>query len=75
MTNVGLIDRLLRVVVGCVLLGLTMFGKIGYWGWIGVIPLATGAVGTCPLYSLIGIGTGKIKEALPSDSRDTVART
>jgi len=56
-TNEGSLDRVLRVVVGLVLLGLTLSGNIGVWGWIGVVPLATGAVGTCPLYALLGWNT------------------
>ena len=56
-TNEGSLDRVLRVVVGLVLLGLTLSGNIGVWGWIGVVPLATGAVGMCPLYTLLGLNT------------------
>jgi hypothetical protein len=56
-TNEGSLDRVLRVVVGLVLLGLTLSGNIGVWGWIGVVPLATGAVGMCPLYALLGWNT------------------
>ena len=60
-TNVGTIDRILRVVAGVVLLA----WALGYlpnvppslWGWFGAIPLLTGLVGTCPVYSLIGINT------------------
>lgn len=55
--NQGNIERVLRVVVGLVLIGLTLTGKIGMWGWIGVVPLVTGAVGMCPLYSILGIST------------------
>lgn len=55
--NVGGIDRILRIVVGLVLIGLTLNGNIGFWGWIGVVPLATGAMGFCALYPLLGINT------------------
>lgn len=55
--NVGSMDRILRIVVGLALIGLTLTGTIGVWGWIGVVPLATGAVGFCPLYPLLGINT------------------
>jgi hypothetical protein len=55
--NVGGIDRILRIVVGLALIGLTLTGNIGAWGWIGVVPLATGAVGFCALYPLLGINT------------------
>ncbi|WP_119155525.1 YgaP family membrane protein [Caldimonas tepidiphila] len=56
-SNVGGIDRLLRIVAGLVLLALTLSGTIGLWGWIGLVPLLTGALGFCPLYSLLGLGT------------------
>ena len=55
--NVGSIDRLFRVALGLVLLGLTFAGTIGVWGWIGVVPLATAALGFCPLYSVLGFST------------------
>lgn len=55
--NSGTVDRVLRVVAGIALLGLTASGMIGAWGWIGIIPLATGAIGICPLYSILGINT------------------
>lgn len=58
-TNEGTVDRILRVLAGIVLLGLTFTGTIGAWGYIGLIPLATGAVGMCPLYTLLGINTCK----------------
>lgn len=56
-TNVGGIDRLLRIVVGLVLIALAATGTIGPWGWIGVLPLATGLLRTCPAYTLIGVNT------------------
>ncbi|MFT3818691.1 MAG: DUF2892 domain-containing protein [Rubrivivax sp.] len=56
-SNVGGIDRVLRIVVGLVLIGLAATGSIGAWGWIGVVPLATGALGTCPLYRVLGFNT------------------
>ena len=55
--NVGVLDRGLRVIVGMILIALVYTGKIGVWGWIGVVPLVTGAVGMCPLYSVLGIRT------------------
>lgn len=55
--NVGTIDRTLRVVAGLVLIGLTLSGKIGVWGWIGVIPVLTGLFSFCPAYPLLGINT------------------
>jgi hypothetical protein len=55
--NVGGIDRALRVIAGLVLIGLTLAGIIGVWGWIGVVPLATGLFSFCPLYTLLGANT------------------
>jgi len=62
-TNVGGIDRVLRIVAGLVLIGLTLMGTIGPWGWIGVVPLATGLLGSCLLYSIVGINTCPTKAA------------
>jgi len=56
-TNVGGIDRILRIVLGLVLIGLALTGTIGVWGWIGVVPLATGFMSFCPLYTMIGMNT------------------
>jgi len=60
-TNVGGIDRTLRIVVGLVLVGLAATGTVGVWGWIGVVPLATGAIGWCPPYALFGWNTCSMK--------------
>jgi Protein of unknown function (DUF2892) len=60
-TNVGGIDRGLRILAGIVLLALTLMGTIGVWGWIGVVPLITGALGSCPAYSLFGLSTCPMK--------------
>jgi hypothetical protein len=56
-TNVGGIDRLLRIGAGLALVALAATGTIGAWGWIGVVPLLTGAVGFCPVYPLLGLNT------------------
>jgi hypothetical protein len=61
--NAGGLDRALRVAGGLVLLALTVSGTIGAWGWIGVVPLATGASGICPLYSVLGIRTCAVRKA------------
>lgn len=55
--NVGGIDRILRIVVGLVLIALVFVGPKIVWGWIGLVPLITGLFSTCPLYSLIGLNT------------------
>lgn len=59
--NVGGIDRVLRIVAGLVLIALALTGTIGVWGWIGVVPLATGLIGWCPAYPLLGMSTCKVK--------------
>ena len=60
-TNEGSIDRILRIVAGLVLVALTLTGTIGAWGWIGVVPIITGALGWCPAYTLLGISTCPMK--------------
>jgi hypothetical protein len=55
--NVGNIDRVLRILVGLAVIGLAVTGTIGIWGYIGVVPLVTGLVAKCPLYSALGIAT------------------
>lgn len=55
--NVGGIDRILRILVGIALIALTLMGTIGAWGWIGIVPLATGLLRTCPAYSILGMNT------------------
>lgn len=55
--NVGTIDRILRVVVGLALVGMAAAGVVGWWGWLGLVPLATGLVGWCPPYALLGFNT------------------
>lgn len=56
-TNMGSIDRAIRATAGVVLIGLTLSGMIGVWGWIGVVPLATSLIGYCPAYPLFGMNT------------------
>ena len=55
--NVGGIDRVLRIVVGLVLVGLAASNILGVWAWIGVVPLATGLFRFCPLYPILGINS------------------
>lgn len=59
--NEGTIDRALRVIVGLVLLSLVFVGPQTMWGLIGIVPLATGLIGMCPLYSILGINTCPVK--------------
>ena len=57
--NDGSAVRVICIVIGLVLIALVFVGPKTQWGWIGVIPLATGFLRTCPLYSLLGIRTCK----------------
>jgi hypothetical protein len=56
-TNEGGLDRAMHVAAGLALIGLAATGTVGLWGYIGVVPLLTGAVGWCPVYTLLGIST------------------
>jgi len=60
--NVGKIDRVIRVVVGIILVGNVFYALHHPIGWLGVILIVTGIVGTCPLYSIIGINTRPLSE-------------
>ncbi len=63
--NVGTIDRVLRIVIGAALIAYALgyFGPSEYsWlGWIGVVPLLTALMGSCPAYTIFGIGTCSVK--------------
>lgn len=59
--NVGGVDRIIRIVAGLALVGWAIFGG-PTWAWIGVVPLATGAIGWCPAYLPFGIKTCRTKE-------------
>ncbi|MGB5303186.1 MAG: DUF2892 domain-containing protein [Gemmatimonadota bacterium] len=61
--NEGMADRALRVIAGIVLVSLVFVGPKTQWGWIGVVPIVTGLVGTCPLYTLFGWRTCPMKES------------
>ena len=58
-TNVGSTDRILRILLGLILIALVFVGPKTPWGWIGVIPLVTGLFRTCPAYRLFGVNTCK----------------
>jgi hypothetical protein len=64
-TNVGGIDRVLRIVVGIAVLALffVLEGNARYWALVGLVPLFTGLFRTCPLYSVIGVNTCPMKKA------------
>ena len=61
-SNVGGVDRLVRIVLGAVLIALAVSGQVGVWGWLGLVPLATGALGWCPPYAMLGINTCGLKK-------------
>ena len=61
--NVGTIDRTLRVIVGIILIAMVFFGPQTSWGWIGLVPLITGIIGSCPAYRLFGLRTCPISSS------------
>ena len=60
--NVGNIDRAIRILLGLGLTVATLAGAIGAWGWLGVIPLATGIFRFCPAYLPFGFRTCAVKK-------------
>ena len=56
-TNIGSVDRLLRLVLGIVLIALTLFGVIGIWGWLGLVLVGTAFLKFCPAYAIFGFKT------------------
>lgn len=60
--NLGGVDRIARALLGGVLVGLAATGTIGVWGWLGVLPLVTAAIGWCPPYALLGWSTCATKD-------------
>ena len=62
--NVGGVDKILRIVVGLVLLSLILIleGNTRWWGLVGIVPLVTGLFNFCPLYTLLGINTCPLKD-------------
>jgi len=59
-TNEHRVDRALRVMLGISLIGIAVIGPKTSFGYLGIIPLATGLLGTCPIYSLLGLSTCRI---------------
>jgi hypothetical protein len=60
--NEGRLDRTLRVILGAGLISLAFIGPQSAWGWVGLVPLITGLVGNCPVYSIFGINTCGVKQ-------------
>jgi hypothetical protein len=61
-SNVGGIDRILRIVVGAALIAAAATGTVGLWGYLGVLPLLTGLFRFCPAYPLLGMSTCPVKQ-------------
>jgi hypothetical protein len=59
--NVGTIDRSVRALAGLVIIGIGVVFQ-SWWGAIGLLPLATAAIGWCPPYAMLGLSTCKVKE-------------
>ena len=57
--NVGTVDRAIRIALGLALIAATLTGWIGAWGWLGVIPIATGVFRFCPAYRPFGLSSCK----------------
>ncbi len=64
--NEGVLDRTLRVILGLAILSLTVVGPKTLWGLIGIAPVLTGAIGFCPLYTLIGVTTCSKEQKSPT---------
>ncbi|MGC9386298.1 MAG: YgaP family membrane protein [Hydrogenovibrio sp.] len=62
--NIGTLDRWLRIIVGTALIVMAATDVLGLWAYIGIIPLATGIIRWCPLYTLIGIQTCPLHETV-----------
>lgn len=60
-TNEHTVERVLRVGLGVALVALAATGKVGPWGYLGVVPILTGLIGSCPLYTLLGFSTCPLK--------------
>ncbi len=59
--NENTIERVIRVVVGLALLALVFVGPQSLWGLVGLVPLVTGLVGSCPVYTIFGVSTCRVK--------------
>ena len=57
--NVHNIERVVRVVIGAAIVSLVFIGPQSPWGWLGLVPMATGLLGWCPPYAMLGINTCK----------------
>jgi len=64
--NEHIAERGIRVALGLTLIGLAVAGKVGAWGYIGIVPVMTGLLGSCPLYTVLGFSTCPLKAGKPS---------
>ena len=55
--NIGNVERIVRIVAGLILIALVFVGPQTPWGWIGILPLATGLFRFCPAYTVLGVNT------------------
>ena len=62
-TNEHPVERVLRVLVGLGVISLAFVGPKTAWGYLGIVPLATGLLGSCPLYTIFGFSTCPTKKA------------
>jgi hypothetical protein len=67
-TNEHAVDRVLRIVVGVILLSFAVVGPRAAWGYFGLLPLLTGVVGTCPVYSFFGFDTCRLTRKVGDES-------
>lgn len=66
--NVGQIDRLIRIIIGLALIVLAASGTIGWWGYIGILPIVTALVSRCPAYTVLGVNTCKSPQSRQPDT-------
>lgn len=59
--NEHVVERVLRVGIGVALIALVFVGPQTPWGWLGLIPLVTGLVGSCPIYTVLGVSTCRVR--------------
>ncbi len=64
-TNIHPVERVFRVIIGLILISLAFWGPSNFWFLLGIIPVVTGLSGWCPLYTMLGISTCKIKTSPP----------
>ncbi|NOZ84932.1 MAG: DUF2892 domain-containing protein [Deltaproteobacteria bacterium] len=66
------IERFFRIIAGLIILSLVFIGPQTSWGWLGLMPLLTGIAGSCPLYTVFGLSTCKLKKSSGSDLKKEI---